>query len=271
MSYKKILVILLVFGVCCGTALGSIFSSYLQTNVTNQNPNPAHPGEPLTLTCIVQNVGGNNLKDITVTIRPHSGSTFYPFSQLDNQPLSQSISYLNAMQNGNDAASLKFDLAVDSSASAGIYYVDVATYAKEDTESATPINSVTTLAIDIKGKEYAQVVTVNTANIDIGKVEPLAFNITNTGNSALQNMVVSWTDPKSVIFPVYSDNTKYIKHLDANQTVTVNYYVMSDVSATPGLYNLIINLTFEDYNSQAQTIKTTAGLFVGGPTDFDVS
>jgi hypothetical protein len=246
-------------------------SSYLQTNITNQNPNPAHPGEPVELTCIVQNAGSNNLKDITVSVRPHTGSTFYPFSQLDNQPLTQSISYLNAMQNRNDAASLKFDLAVDSSASVGTYYIDVVTTAKEDDNAGNVISTITTLAIDIKGKEYAQVVTVNTANIDIGKVEPLEFNITNTGSSALQNMVVSWTDPKSVIFPVYSDNTKYIKHLDANQTVTVNYYVMSDVSATPGLYNLNINLTFEDYNSQAQTIKTIAGLFVGGPTDFDVS
>jgi LPXTG-motif cell wall-anchored protein len=32
-----------------------------------------------------------------------------------------------------------------------------------------------------------------------------------------------------------------------------------------------VNLSYEDYQSNAQNIKTTAGLFVGGATDFDVS
>jgi hypothetical protein len=95
------------------------------------------------------------------------------------------------------------------------------------------------------------VVTINTANIDVGKEEPLEFVVTNTGNSPLQNMVVSWTDPKNVIFlyiliilPVYSDNTKYISYLDAGKSVNVDYYVMADVNANPGLYNFNINLDF---------------------------
>jgi hypothetical protein len=272
MSNRSIyLIFLLIFGVCCSTALGATISSYIQTNITNQNPDPAHPGEPVELTLSVQNLGSNNLKDITVTVKPHAGSSFYPFSQLDNQPLTQSISYLNAMQQVNDAATLKFDLVIDSKAPEGVYYIDVATTAREDTDAGNIVNSINTFQINVKGKEYAQVVTVNTANIDVGKVEPLEFVVTNTGSSALQNMVVSWTDPKGVIFPVYSDNTKYISYLDAGKSVKVDYYVMADVNANPGLYNINVSMDFENYNSQAESVKTTTGLFVGGPTDFDVS
>jgi hypothetical protein len=46
---------------------------------------------------------------------------------------------------------------------------------------------------------------------------------------------------------------------------------MADVNANPGLYPINMNLTYENYESQEQTILTTAGLFVGGSTDFDVS
>ena len=85
--------------------------------------------------------------------------------------------------------------------------------------------------------------TISKANIDIAKEEPLEFIITNTGTSPLKNMVFSWNDPKGVILPVYSDNTKYIKYLEAGQSVTVAYSVMADVNANPGLYTLDVNLS----------------------------
>jgi LPXTG-motif cell wall-anchored protein len=87
----------------------------------------------------------------------------------------------------------------------------------------------------------------------------------------LKNLVFSWTDPKGVVLPVYSDNTKHIKYLAAGQSVKVDYTVMADVNANPGLYTLNVNLSYEDSDSSAKSIKTTAGLFVGGSTDFDVS
>jgi hypothetical protein len=258
-----------------GTTLGAsglIDSSALQATLTNQNPDAAHPGEPVELTFSVQNIGSNNLKDITVAVKPKTGSSsLYPFSQVSGESLEQSIPYLNARQDNTDAAVLKFKLMTDANAAEGTYDIDVATTATED---GTPSNTVTTtrtIQINVKGKEYAQIVTINKANIDVGKEESLEFVITNTGNSPLKNMVVSWNDPKGVILPIYSDNTKYIKNLEPNQSVTVDYSVMADVNANPGLYTLDVNLNFENYESKNESIQTTAGLFVGGPTDFDVS
>jgi hypothetical protein len=159
----------------------------------------------------------------------------------------------------------------DSNASEGTYDIDITTTAKESGSSSNTISTTQTIQLEVRGKEYAQIVTINKANIDVGKEEPLEFIITNTGNSPLKNMVISWKDPKAVILPVYSDNTKYIKYLEPNQSVTVDYSVMADVNADPGLYALDVNLDFEDYDSKNESIQTTAGLFVGGATDFDVS
>jgi hypothetical protein len=66
MNKFSFLILLLLFTVfAClgaGTALcanGLIDSSALQVNLTNQNPDPAHPGEPVELTLSVQNIGNN--------------------------------------------------------------------------------------------------------------------------------------------------------------------------------------------------------------------
>ncbi|AKB43345.1 MULTISPECIES: COG1361 S-layer family protein [Methanosarcina] len=269
-SLLKIILLFSVF-ICLGsgTALasnGDIKSAYLEVNLTNQNPDAARPGEPVELTVSVQNAGNADLKDIAVTVNPE-----YPFSKVSGEDLTKKVSYLNARQDDDDAAVLKFKLMTDANASEGTYDIDITTTAKESGSSSNTITTTKTIHLEVRGKEYAQIVTINKASIDIAKEEPLEFIITNTGNSPLKNMVVSWKDPKGVILPVYSDNTKYIKYLAAGDSVTVAYSVMADVNADPGLYTLDVNLSFEDYNSNEKSIQTTAGLFVGGETDFDVS
>ncbi len=271
-KFSLLTLILLFSAFMClgaGTALGSngnINSASLDVNLTNQNPDYARPGEPVELTVSAQNAGNADLKDITVTVNPE-----YPFSKISGENLVKEVSYLNARQDDDDAAVLKFKLMTDSNASAGTYDIDITTTAKESGSSSNTITTTKTIQLEIKGKEYAQVVTISKANIDIAKEEPLEFIITNTGSSPIKNMVISWNDPKGVILPVYSDNTKYIKYLEAGDSVTVFYSVMADVNADPGLYTLDMDLSYEDYESNEQSINTTAGLFVGGETDFDVS
>ncbi|HOW13844.1 COG1361 S-layer family protein [Methanosarcina sp.] len=275
MKRFSLLAILLLFSVfiClgAGTALGgsngNITSSYLDVNLTNQNPDTARPGEPVELTVSVQNVGTKDVKDISVKVNPE-----YPFTEISGESLEKNISYLNARQDDDEGGVLKFKLMTDSNASAGTYDIDiVTTYKSGSGSSSTTYTTTETVTIEVRGKEYAQIVTIDKANIDIAKEEDLEFIVTNTGTSPLKNLIVSWTDPDGVILPVYSDNTKYIKYLDAGESVNVTYAVMADVNADPGLYTLDINLTMEDYDSNETTINTTAGVFVGGETDFDVS
>ena len=271
LSLLSLLMLLTVFitlgaGTALGSSNGNINSASVQVNLTNQNPDYARPGEPVELTVSVQNVGNADLKDIAVTVNSE-----YPFTKVSGESLVKEVSYLNARQDDDDAAVLKFRVMTDANASAGTYDIDITTTAKESGDSSNTITTTKTIQLEVKGKEYAQVVTISKANIDIAKEEPLEFIITNTGTSPIKNMVFSWKDPKGVILPVYSDNTKYIKYLEAGDSATVSYSVMADVNADPGLYTLNVDLSYEDYESNEQSINTTAGLFVGGGTDFDVS
>jgi hypothetical protein len=258
---KMLLLILLILSpMAHASAATYVDSAGLSVDVMSQTPNPARPGESVELTLSVQNYGNEDLKNIVITAQPE-----YPFSKVDGESLSRSISYLNARQDDDDAATVKLKLKVASDAPAGTYELDIVT------TDSTGTNKTTTLDIEVRGKEYAQIVTISKASIDFATEEQLDFVVTNTGSSPLKNMKISWADSTGTILPVYSDNTKYISYLASNESVTVSYIVMADVNADPGLYQLDITLEVEDYDSNVSTISTTAGLFVGGGTDFDVA
>jgi hypothetical protein len=85
-------------------------------------------------------------------------------------------------------------------------------------------------------------------------------------------MIFSWSESSGAILPVYSDNTKYIKYLDAGQSTILSYKVIADVNADPGLYQLDLSLKYQSLsNSTTSVISTKAGIFIGGQTDFDVA
>ena len=201
-SFLTLLLLSIVF-ICLG--VGTVYGesnnmdfSSIQVNLTNQNPDAARPGEPVELTLSVQNIGSNNLNDISVRIKPK-----YPFSQVSGEPLEQSISYLNAQQDQNDAAVLKFKLMTDSNAAEGAYDIDITTSAKESGSSSDTITTTKTVRLDVRGKEYAQIVTINKASIDLGKEEPLEFIITNSKISQrnfLLGKLNSHNNNKTILF-----------------------------------------------------------------------
>ncbi len=263
MIMRKIILLMLILILPISTAAAGLNAdvSGVKVDLLTQSPYPARPGETVELTVSLQNEGSNDLSNVKISV-----DADYPFSQVDGESLSQTVSFLEARQDEEDATFIKFKLKVDSDVSDGTYDADIIV---SDSESES--KSVTTLEVEVRGKEYAQIVTISESSIDVATVEPLEFVITNTGSSALQNMEVSWEESTGVVLPVYSSNTKYISNLDVDESITVVYSVMADVDADPGLYQLDITLEFEDYESSTSTIETKAGLFVGGSTDFDLS
>ncbi|AGB48585.1 hypothetical protein Metho_0310 [Methanomethylovorans hollandica DSM 15978] len=258
MKRMLLLILFILFSTSHAFAATYVDSAAINVDIISQEPNPARPGESAELALSVQNIGNENLKNIVVTAQPD-----YPFSQLDGESLTRTISYLNARQ--DDAATVKLKLKVASDVPAGTYELDIVT------TDSTGTTKTTTLDIEVRGKEYSQIVKISKSSIDFATEEQLDFLVTNTGSSSLKNMQLSWMDTTGTILPVYSDNTMYISSLAANESVTVTYIVMADVNANPGLYQLDITLKLEDYNSNFSKISTTVGLFVGGGTNFDVA
>jgi hypothetical protein len=233
----------------------------LSVDLLNQTPEPARAGDIVEFRFNLQNQGNLSVNDLTATL-----DYSYPFSEISGEETTRTITKIFAYQDEDNAQILIYKLFVDKDAPNGTYEISLR-IKRSDQE----ITNIYKFNINVIGKEYAQIITINKSNIDFGVVDNLEFLITNTGNSQLKNIVFSWIDPTETLLPVNSDNTKYIKSLEVGESKTLSYNVMANSNSTPGLYKLNLSLNFENEEFQETTINTIAGIFIGGQTDFDIT
>ncbi|MBU0959284.1 MAG: hypothetical protein KKB31_05055 [Nanoarchaeota archaeon] len=115
-----------------------------------------------------------------------------------------------------------------------------------------------------------EVTGVSPTSLIPGEKTELSFEIENTGDEDLENIIFSWEEKTGSILPIGLSNTKTIQELDEGDEETLDFDVFTSASAEPGLYELTLTLTYKNENET--TIKTSkVGIIVGGQTDFDVS
>lgn len=258
---KKIFFMAILFLICAFVAYAVEYESPLiKVTLLNQDPTPARAGDTAELRLRVENTGGGTVQNLELEIQQD-----YPFAVIDGSAL-QSIGTLYAYQTAKNYINTQYKLKIDKDAVKGKHELKVR-YRYDNQEWIT-----VSFNIDITSKEFAQIIYVDKAKIEPGKETEMKFTITNIGNAPLQNMVFSWSEADGVVLPVYSDDTKYIKYLDVGDSIELKYTVVADVNAQPGLYQLDLNLKYESLtNTTSTVIKTKAGVFVGGETDFDVA
>jgi hypothetical protein len=265
MIRMKRLFVMSLFGVAVVAALVSSAmvlgigeGSSVTMALTNYNPEPASAGGTFDAHIRLDNIG-----DGTQNLVVQAEDT-YPFTATGKTV--QNVS-LGPYQTGNDYIDLDYTMLVDRGVTAGVYALKVRYMSVGGTSWVEQAFNVT-----VSGNQFAQIIYVDQAQLNPGVQTPLNFTITNIGNSALQNLVFSWSDKNGYILPVFGDNTKYIKYLDVGQSVKLSYTVIANVNAPLGLDALTLNLNYQSAsNGTPSVLTTTAGMFIGGKTDFDVS
>jgi len=253
------LILALIFSISIAYAV-EYESPLLKVTLLNQDPTPARAGDTVEVRFRVENIGGGTIENLQLEVLQN-----YPFTVIDGATL-QNLGTLYAYQTGKNYINSQYKLKIDKDAVKGQHELKVR-YKQSNEEWIT-----VSFNIAITSKEFAQIIYVDKAKIEPGKETEMKFTITNIGSAPLQNMVFSWSEADGVILPVFSDDTKYIKYLDIGDSIELKYTVMADVNAQPGLYQLDLNLKYESLiNTTSTVIKTKAGVFVGGETDFDVA
>jgi hypothetical protein len=137
---------------------------------------------------------------------------------------------------------------------------------------ALALSIIVMLQLVAAATSYSTEVTeVSPTTLIPGEKTELTFKIENTGDADLSNIIFSWKESTGNILPVGSSNTKNIDYLNEGDDETISFDVFTSSSAEPGLYELTLIMLFNNDNETAITETSTAGIIVGGQTDFDVS
>lgn len=266
MKTKNVIaLILLALAIYIPTAYAGLEdTTAISVSLINQDPDPAITGNILEVRLGVVNAGGKATNNIMLEIVPQ-----YPFQLVSGDSPVQAIGIMNGYQGYSDQNMkiAKYRLLVDKDAPSGSYELKVKYYESGASASAT----YHSLSVDVGNKESAEIQIDKTLLVP-GKLTSLKFTINNVGSAPLRDLTFGWTNPDKIILPVGSDNTRHIKYIDIGKSAEVEYRVIADTNAVLGLYQLNLDLTYEQSgNSSAKKISTFAGMYVGGGTDFDVA
>ena len=239
-------------------------SKIIKVSLVNQDPDPVIGGDIVEIRLGVENEGGETATNIVIEIIPE-----YPFELASGFDAVEEVGTIESYQEDEEMKIVDFKLKVNKDAPAGNYEIDVWEY-EEGKKNVIRIER--SFEIEIKNRESTEVIFIDKTILIPGKETTMKFTINNVGKAPLRDLKFTWENDENVVLPVGSGSTKYIMSLDIGESAELNYRVIANTDADPGLYKLNLILEYDDpITSELKQINDVAGVYVGGSTDFDVA
>jgi len=177
------------------------------------------------------------------------------------------VGELSALGAG-DSTTLLFKFHVSENAPSGLYaltfYIE---YGVDSTTRTINPNAI----INVQSPSALELTSIKPSSLRPGEKTNMTFTIANKGGTSISNIVFTWTSSGNVILPLGSDNRVIIPVIGANSYYDIQTEVSVSPTTTPGIYPLSISIQYSDKSGANQAISSTAGVEIGGGTDFDVS
>ena len=245
------IVAILQIAEAAGTLSGIIVSN------TKYEPYPAEPGGYVEIWFLVKNRGDQAAQNVVLQLDPE-----YPFSLDRKEDAYNTISFMT----GGGEALVSYKVRVDVNAIEGVSQIKVKYWAGGETSATTD-----SFNIQVASKKNIEISEISPQILKPGEVSNLNFTITNKGRSPIQDITFTWQESKDTILPVGSDNKRYVKFIDADQSVPISFKVAASPSASPGIYSLMMSISYTDMNKTQRNLSSRAGIVIGGETDFEVA
>ncbi|VVB96629.1 NPCBM-associated, NEW3 domain of alpha-galactosidase [uncultured archaeon] len=258
----------IIFIVVTAVLLTQVASAQSNSIVTENAP--VNPGDTIYVYVPIMNTGfGPSLNDVSARLEPADNASASAVTILED------TYSLGNIDNWGDQQTAKFKIHINPDATEGDYYFNVyITYTGQQVSSNIPAPVITSelknQILTVKGKPV-----VVLFNSTLGIVEPMSITsetlrFKNTGTGTLRNAVaeidLTGGSMKSS-FSILGAGTRFsLGDLKPGDEADITFNMVVDITATPGVYNLPVNITGLDYSSD-----TFAGLVVAGTTNFELS
>jgi hypothetical protein len=258
---KKFIVLTLVMVLMSVHALGVVSAATTEPLVQatfSTNPTTIAPGNDGYIQLTLKNSGTAAANRIKISRASWDPSI---------TPSGTWVNELGALGVGDSTTAL-YKFSVSSTASSGLYTVNFNIDYCQDSSCRT-INP--NAIINVQSPSTLELTSISPSSLRPGERTNMTFTIANKGSSSINNIVFTWTSSSNLILPLGSDNRVIIPVISVNSYYDIQTQVSVSPSAISGVYPLSISIQYSDKSGANQTISSTAGIEIGGETDFDVS
>lgn len=257
MKLKNLFTIMLVLMASFSvTFAASDGTAIISASLLSQTPNPAEAGDSVELKFSIENVGWETSDYLSVTIKEG-----FPFEVVGDNEIS-----IGKLTSGDDYKQLvKYEVKIEADAKAGSHDL---TLVVTDSKG---LNKEFDFTIDIESQDSIEILSIDKSVIGPGSQEELNFKIKNVGSADLENLKFSLASEENVLLPVLSDNSYHIDSLKSGEEILVPFKVIASSTVIADLYSLDLKINYQDsMTGTTKEVTTTAGIYIGGVTEFDI-
>jgi len=228
--------------------------------VKSLSPTTFRPGEQAQVEITLSNGGDVALNDLVVSWTTTS-DLILPFGS-DNKANIDSLE-------PNAEAVVPMNLIISPSTSSGVYPFQITTSYYDQTGTEKTANSTIGILVE-KLTERDLSISLKPSSFAPSETAAATFEITNIGDTNLNDLSITWTASGDVILPLGLGNTLSVKSLNAGESVQKAVQIIVDKEAVPAIYPISIQVTYSDDKGIQKTDNFTLGVLIGGTTDFQV-
>ena len=234
----------------------------LQVTLLSQDPDPIEPGEVVTVKFKVENEGKETKNDVLVRLLPQ-----FPFS-LYGSVAEKNIGKLRASSTGADAMIVEYKLKVDENAVEGDFGIDLEVQVGE----GGILYNDNEFTINIQTQDpVLEITSISTTPEQIapGGTAELRISVKNLADSLLKDIkfTLGFESETFPIAPYQTSSQRRIAQLQSNQQLPLQFNLIADPSAAPGMYKIPLNISYNDERGNSFSVTDVVAVLIGDTPD----
>jgi hypothetical protein len=233
-------------------------SPQIRTTLQSQSPDPVEPGQIVTVKFKIENEAKQTSEDVIVKLLPK-----FPF-KLYGDVAEKNIGKLKAVSTGADAVIVQYKLKIDDLAVEGDTELELEVLWGENGIGYTDDEFV----IDIQTHDAILDITSIVSDpkqITPGESSVISISVKNLADSLLKDikLKLDFASADLPLAPYQSSSERRLSILKSGFQDSLQFSVIADPEATPGLYKIPLNISYNDEKGRSFSINDILALTIG--------